>query len=250
MAKMVQCDRSLYKEYDKARKKCKISLICTGVSFVLFAVMGYINVETYGRFFFVMPILVVCFLASGIMAGRFSQQAQIIAVGLEGEKKTSELLRVLPDSYYCFQNLKIRHGDGVSEIDAAVVGPTGVFVIETKNLNGNIVGNYANRDWVQHKVGRRGTPYSKVFHSPVKQVGTQVHRLAGFLKDNRTGVYVESAVFFTNPAAMLQLSGVPSKTPVFSQSAGDALKLITFIADRETKLTETEVRNIAKLLGA
>ena len=119
MAKTVQCDRSLYKEYDKARKKCKILLICTGVSFVLFAVMGYINVETYGKFFFVMPILVVCFLASGIMAGRFSQQAQIIAVGLEGEKKTAELLGVLPDSYYCFQNLKIRHGDGVSEIAAA-----------------------------------------------------------------------------------------------------------------------------------
>ena len=250
MAKMVQCDRSLYKEYHGAKKKLKISLIFTGIFFVLFAIMGYINVETYGRFFFMMPILVVCFLASGIMAGRSSQQAQIIAVGLEGERKTAELLGALPDSYYCFQNLKIRHGDGVSEIDAAVVGPTGVFVIETKNLNGTIVGDYANRDWVQHKIGRRGTPYSKVFYSPVKQVGTQVHRLAGFLKDNRAGIYVESAVFFTNPAAMVQLSGVPSKAPVFSQFAGDAPKLIAFIADRETKLTETEVDKIAKLLGA
>lgn len=250
MAKMIQCDRSLYKEYHGAKKRLKISLVCLGASFVLFALMGYINVETYGKFFFVMPIFVVCFLASGFLAARFSQQAHIIAVGLEGERMTAELLDVLPNSFYCFQNLKIRHGDGISEIDAAVVGPTGVFVIETKNLNGTIVGNFANRDWVQHKVGRRGTPYSKVFHSPVKQVGTQVHRLAGFLNEHRAGVYIESAVFFTNPAAMVQLSGVPSKTPVFSQFAGDAPKLITFIADRETKLTDAEVLKIAKLLGA
>lgn len=51
MAKTVQCDRSLYKEYQSMRSKRRISLICAGLSFALFAIFGYINVETYGKFF-------------------------------------------------------------------------------------------------------------------------------------------------------------------------------------------------------
>lgn len=52
--------------------------------------------------------------------------------GLEGENIVLEQLNTLPENYFVFHDVKLPGGYG--NIDHIVVGPTGLFVIETKNF--------------------------------------------------------------------------------------------------------------------
>jgi hypothetical protein len=57
--------------------------------------------------------------------------------GARGEEETARLLSVLPSGYHVFHSLQLDHA-GVSDFDHIVVGPSGLFVIETKNWSGEI----------------------------------------------------------------------------------------------------------------
>ena len=54
--------------------------------------------------------------------------------GARGEEKVSEILKSLPDAYHVFNDFTV----GRSHIDHVVVGPGGVFAIETKFWNGKV----------------------------------------------------------------------------------------------------------------
>ena len=54
--------------------------------------------------------------------------------GARGEEKVSEILVTLPDAYHVFNDFTV----GRSHIDHVVVGPGGVFAIETKFWSGKI----------------------------------------------------------------------------------------------------------------
>lgn len=249
MAKIIKKSNKLQKEYQKYKKYSVVSLICVLTFFVSFAFVGYLNVQTYGKFGFLIPVIMFCFLGSGILTAHFSGKYFIIKQGIEGEEITASVLSELPDDYTCFLNLNVTFDGKTSELDSVVVGPTGVFIIETKNMNGTISGNVEATHWVQHKVGRRGTPYSKNFYSPIKQVGTHVYRLAHNLQSIGCRTFVNSAVFFTNPAAFVQIGGKQDKTPVFIQSMGDAARLLEYISKREATVNETEARSICEHLN-
>jgi hypothetical protein len=55
--------------------------------------------------------------------------------GYEGERRTGEELAKLPDNYVVFHDFSFHDGDDWHDwnLDHIVVGPTGVFVLETKN---------------------------------------------------------------------------------------------------------------------
>ena len=65
-------------------------------------------------------------------------------IGAIGEEKVIETLRKLPDSYYVLNEIQIKLSRSVlwrkyleyiksAQIDHIVIGPTGIFLIETKN---------------------------------------------------------------------------------------------------------------------
>ncbi len=250
MAKIVRKSNKLKAECQKYKRYNIMALVAVLVCFVSFMFVGHINVKTYGAYQFLIPVIMVCFLGSGFLAAFFYNKYSIVKTGVEGEEITATVLSDLPDSYTCFFNLNVTYEGETSELDAVVVGPTGVFVIETKNMNGTVNGNYESTHWAQHKVGRRGTPYSKNFYSPVKQVGTHVYRLAHCLEDSGNRVFVNSAVFFSNPSTFVQLAGKPDSTPVFVQSMGDAPRLLEYITDRKASVSENQASDIcAKLNG-
>ena len=57
--------------------------------------------------------------------------------GWQGEKQVAKLLsNTLSDDYYLLNDLYLRDGGG--DIDHIVLGPNGVFVLETKNWSGSI----------------------------------------------------------------------------------------------------------------
>ena len=54
--------------------------------------------------------------------------------GARGEEKVSEILKGLPDAYHVFNDFTV----GRNHVDHVVVGPGGVFAIETKFWNGKV----------------------------------------------------------------------------------------------------------------
>jgi len=97
--------------------------------------------------------------------------------GFIGEKKTSLSLRFLNSREYKVINNLLFYIDGRTvQIDHVVVSRYGIFVIETKNYSGLIVGSSKDSHWIQF-LGRR----KYRFYNPVKQNNGHVKALRSFL---------------------------------------------------------------------
>ncbi|MBE6050136.1 MAG: NERD domain-containing protein [Clostridium sp.] len=93
------------------------------------------------------------------------------AKGRVGEKIVRKELRKLPNSYIIMNDLLIECRDETTQIDHVVISSKGIFVIETKNISGNIQGDDNTKYWTQvlDKYNRRNK-----FYSPVWQNKTHV----------------------------------------------------------------------------
>lgn len=56
--------------------------------------------------------------------------------GADGEERVARSLSRLPKGWYVFHDLTV--GSGGANLDHLVIGPGGVFVLNTKNLTGNV----------------------------------------------------------------------------------------------------------------
>ncbi len=226
----------------------KITVVCYLISFTCFIgfALSLSLSFSLGIFSFILPAAFVIFGGAG---GFMIEKTKSIKAGFKGEEAVADIIADFPDEYVGFLNTTISFRDKICETDLIVVGPTGVFVIENKNLNGEIVGNYDEKYWTQHKVGRGGTPYSRKFYSPVKQVGTHVYALAGLLKSRGAGVYVEGLVYMSNPDTDVTLSGNPPRYTVFCESEGGKYKLTRHITARKTVLSAEGINGICRILG-
>ena len=73
----------------------------------------------------------------------------------EGEKIVSKLLkkafRKVP--HYQYDNILLESGNDMTQIDHVVISVKGIYVVETKNLEGWIFGNKHNKMWTQSLYG-------------------------------------------------------------------------------------------------
>lgn len=109
---------------------------------------------------------------------------QIIKSGDKGESKVKNVLRGLEKKnsrYKVYHNIRL--GPDITttnEYDTVVIGPNGIFHIETKNYGGErggIIDIDSKGNWILHK--KNG--YSKIITNPAGQVGSHEYRLKGFL---------------------------------------------------------------------
>jgi len=93
--------------------------------------------------------------------------------GLEGENLVSNYLNTLPKDYFVFNDVNLPGKGG--NIDHVVIGPTGIYVIETKNYSGRyrIKGN----QWFYYKNGQ----YMEIKKNPGTQVRRNTLNLIDFL---------------------------------------------------------------------
>lgn len=119
--------------------------------------------------------------------------------GWTGEKQVSNLLSSkLSDDYFLINDLYL-HGGG--DIDHVVLGPGGVFVLETKNWSGDITCN--GDEW--QRLGRGGFKGSPSLQ--VKRNAAKIKRIIDSSSAFRPlGVMIESIVVFTNNHATLHLN--------------------------------------------
>jgi len=90
-------------------------------------------------------------------------QAARLQAGIAAEEEVARELAGLSSDYVVLNDVMLRSGSGACEADHVVLGPTGVFVIETKRWGGILTPGPTT--WTQS--GRRGT---RTHPSPVVQL--------------------------------------------------------------------------------
>jgi hypothetical protein len=115
---------------------------------------------------------------------KFARQKEIMKAGDKGEFKVQSILSPLqnPNSRYkVYHNIKLGPDTlHTNEYDSVVIGPNGIFHIETKNYGGEkggIIDVDSRGNWILHK--KNG--YSKIINNPSGQVDSHEYRLKGFL---------------------------------------------------------------------
>ena len=228
-------NNDLQESYLEYKKKSKRNMILLLISLVLFPFTGGLSM--------------VFFIIFGLMLNKSNQKASSLSAGLEGETKSTKLLEQLPDAYCIIPGPRIEVDGRESEMDHVILGPNGIFVMETKNHNGYIKGSESDHELTQHKVGRKGGKYSKNFYNPVKQVNTHVYRLSQLLKNNGYRHWVQGMVLFTNNEAQVNVNSV--KTPVLNLSQDGSKEVLDYITGYEakSKLDQKELHKVAMLIN-
>ncbi len=247
MANIVKKSEELEEKLKKAKKSRASSYAKLLAIFIVAAALliaGLVKFDSFivlagtGIFFVGAVYLVI------VLKGR--DKAAIIEAGLEGENMTERLLERLPDSYTVFKNAHITYDGKMSEVDNIVVGKGGVFIIESKNHRGRIVGNMTDTNWEQTKIGRGGTPYTKTFYSPVRQISTHIYRLAHYLRENGADVYVNGIVYFSNPEAEVVKYGYLDDIAVYSFY--EQRDMLSFITKNFNDISDKDVKKVIELL--
>src|SRR5690606_23836881 len=116
--------------------------------------------------------------------------------GIIGENQISGVLRKLGKDYVVIHNVKLNIKDSISQIDHIVVSDYGIFVIETKNYKGWILGYENSQNWTQviYK-------YKNKFYNPVLQNRGHIYALKYLLKEYRNLEFI-SIVVFTDKATL------------------------------------------------
>jgi hypothetical protein len=245
MAQIFKKDSNLKKEYFLIKKRILRNFLLCFV-FVFSAVVGSVIMQstdffTAGLVAFV--ISTIGFIISAISATFSYSDLCIIRAGISGEEETAKMLLTLPKDYFCFQNLVISFAGRKSELDFVVVGKGGIFIIETKNRKGEIIGNYNKEKWVQIKTGWGGNRYENEFYSPVKQVGTHIYRLAKYLKTYGIDNNICGIVYFRG-AHSLNISGKEGCVPI----TANPRELKKYITSQDDALTAEQINTICNIL--
>lgn len=140
-------------------------------------------------------LIVVVFLASEINYAAFK--------GKMGENNVSTGLSFLPkDKYIVLNDLYFKFGDYTTQIDHLVISVYGIFVIETKNYKGLILGNAEKDNRAQNIWGNKYP-----FFNPIFQNESHIRFLKRNFNDlNTARNYIYPIVVFLN-ASELKLSG-------------------------------------------
>lgn len=161
--------------------------------------------------------------------------------GRRGEQKMADLLaEQLADDHVILNDLELRIAHERGQIDHLVIGPTGLYVIESKFWAGRLSGDVGDAQWTQ----RKSYGATRSVKSPVHQCERQrrmfITLLAARVPENR----IHALAVFTHPAVELRITH--AKDRVFTTR-----EAIRFINDRcfdPPILTPAQVMELAEIV--
>ncbi|PIF45075.1 topoisomerase-like DNA binding C4 zinc finger protein [Chryseobacterium sp. 52] len=117
--------------------------------------------------------------------------------GYIGENKASKALKRLnSEKYTVLNNIELSTKGSSSQIDHIIVSNYGIFVIETKNYKGWILGYEKDKSWVQAIY-----KYRRKFYNPILQNQGHIYALKHLLKNYKYVRYY-SIITFTKRATL------------------------------------------------
>jgi len=152
--------------------------------------------------------------------------------GDEGEKLVSLYLEDLPGGYFTFNDVTIPGGKG--NFDHVVIGPTGIFLIETKNYSGffKIYGN----NWYSRSSGQ------KMERNPGNQVRLNALDLSKFLNKK-----LGRRIWITGVVTLINNNFKVIKKPEYYSVVG-ARDLTRFILRNDDKIDKETVNNVVNFI--
>ena len=170
----------------------------------------------------------ICLAAAGIGSCFLQRSAAILKSGAQGENETLQLLKKrLPGSYTILPDLTLDHRGHKSQLDYAVVCPGRVYVVECKNVSGQISGSSSGSNLSQTKYRGGQIVEKKTMYNPVLQVDGHARTLRGILEDQKLHAQVTPVVYFANPRAQRRMDF--GRHPVFFRQEGGADSLIRYL---------------------
>lgn len=110
--------------------------------------------------------------------------------------------------FVLMKNLYIPSRGGTTEIDSLLLHQTGIYVLESKNISGEISGGIDDERWHQ----RMNARVEHTFHNPIQQNAGHIRALQHFLKENysRSDLNVDdlpifSAIVFSDRCALKRI---------------------------------------------
>ena len=216
------------------------SLIFTAGFFIMILgiYMNKLNVFLTGALAYVM---------SGYLYESKIMQARIWRAGLYGQQIVEKILSSLDNQFYLINNLSLPFKN--CDIDHLIIGPNGIFLIETKNYKGEV--SCKGDVWEYQKIGKMGGLYKGYISNPSKQLKRNIWELKTFLdkKSKRTfgenlfPFWIQGLVVFTNEDTFLKIS---DETVVILR-VNDLLKYIQDFKKERIPVNEiTKIVNILK----
>jgi len=118
--------------------------------------------------------------------------------GIFGEAAMMALTACVCDTdkrrYVLMRNLYIPARAGYTEIDALLLHQSGIYVLESKNLSGEIAGDLESERWNQHL----NASTEHTFHNPIRQNIGHILALEHFLKIRHEQAHFISFVVFSD----------------------------------------------------
>lgn len=207
----------------------------------LAAVLGF----AYGSFWLVW-LFALSSLAGLAVACLTRNGVSVLSAGVCGEEDARAMLaKALPDTFCCITNAQIFYENRHNELDLIVLGPSGIYVVEVKNVSGRIMGAYSDKVLCQQK-----RQEDKQMRSPVYQVRRQVDILWRYLRAKGIRAWVQGVVLFINPKASVCITDIPAEgIPIFAVSQGGGEGLAQYLTRPvPNPLTREELRRIRKVI--
>jgi len=123
---------------------------------------------------------------------------EILKFGLQGEKEAFDLLSKLPKQYKILSDVHIVDGTKSSQIDFVIIGPNGLFIMESKHIKGIINGKEDDTYLQKVKIGRGGDKYFKRMYNPIKQIRGHKIGMDVFLKKKGFRYRAFPILYFSN----------------------------------------------------
>ncbi len=214
---------------------------------ILIAIAGFFvmvhGIETASLMVFVAGAF--AFLFGGYLYQSKITQARIWRSGLTGQRKVEETLSVLDDSYTLINNLSLPFKN--CDIDHVLIGPKGVFLLETKHYKGEV--SCIGDRWEYQKIGRNGGVYRGYISNPSRQLKRNIWELKTYLdKKSKKMLYqisfpfwIQGVVVFTNEDVLVRTKDETVLIVTLDQ-------LVDFIKSYKNEpLQSKEIINIVKM---
>lgn len=165
------------------------------------------------------------------------------------EKHIFDILKSIPGIGYrkILVDLQIPTPEGnTTQIDLVFLHKTGIYVIETKNLNCTVSGNNTNDYWLKEY----SNGYSYSFHNPIFQNYTHIRSLNILLSNYTYKCFLSFVVFGPNCSIKYSdnLSNLKYKTTILNSNELKK-KMKKTIDSRLTMISDDDLKNIYKDLS-